>query len=220
MQSGPTLFMRSQQRCARSKSCEDIEAAARNALDMAELAVLESEEDAKDILAECRAELEDAKKVAQTQQTLAMLSGPSDKQGCFVEVKAGAGGAESQDWAEMLLTTYAAWGKEKGYAAEIVDVARTDVGIRDGTARIDGAYAFGWLRTEMGVHRMVRHSVHGSAGKRQTCFAQVIVIPIADGSGASSAKSFDIPVADIKVETFRSGGLVVSTPTRQTLLFG
>ena len=193
---------------SRTREIDEIEAVAQNALEMAELALLEGSEDDEDgdarmILLECIEELGDAAKRARKVETLALLGGPSDKCGCFIEVKAGAGGAESQDWASMLISAYTGWGKQKGYAVELVEEARTDVGIRDGVLKVDGLYAYGWLRTEMGVHRMVRHSEHGSGGKRQTCFAQVIVIPVAE---ASSTSTIDIPPGDIRIETFRSGG--------------
>ena len=131
-----------------------------------------------------------------------MLSGPNDHCNAFLTIHAGAGGTEACDWAEMLLRMYLMWAEEKGYATQINDREEGGAaGIQDATVYIKGEYAYGYLRGEAGVHRLVRISPYDSAGRRQTSFASVDVLPEVDDS-------IDIVLKDdeLKRDVFRSGG--------------
>jgi peptide chain release factor 2 len=131
-----------------------------------------------------------------------MLSGPNDHCNAFVTIHAGAGGTEACDWAEMLLRMYLMWAEEKGYSTQITDREEGGAaGIQDATVHIKGEYAYGYLRGEAGVHRLVRISPYDSAGRRQTSFASVDVLPEVD-------ESIDIVLKDdeLKRDVFRSGG--------------
>ena len=117
------------------------------------------------------------------QQVEAMLSGEADGNDTYVEVHAGAGGTESQDWAEMLLRMYTRWAERNGYKTELLEVhAGEEAGIKSATLLVKGASAYGWLKTESGVHRLVRISPFDSNARRHTSFASVWVYPVVDDS--------------------------------------
>ncbi len=131
-----------------------------------------------------------------------MFSGEMDPHNAFVDIQSGAGGTEAQDWAEMLLRMYLRWGERSGFKAELIEVSPGDVaGIKSATVYFQGDYAFGWLRTETGVHRLVRKSPFDSGNRRHTSFASVFVYPEVDDD-------IDIEVnpADLRVDTYRAGG--------------
>jgi peptide chain release factor 2 len=131
-----------------------------------------------------------------------MFSGEMDANNAFVEIQSGAGGTEAQDWASMLLRMYLKWAERRGFGTELVEQSDGEVaGIKSATVRIEGPYAFGWLRTETGVHRLVRKSPFDSGNRRHTSFASVFVSPEVD-------EDFDIEVnpADLKVDTYRASG--------------
>ena len=131
-----------------------------------------------------------------------MFSGPMDANSAFLDIQAGSGGTEAQDWAEMLLRMYLRWGERKGFKVELVEVSAGDVaGIKGATVKFDGGYAFGWLRTETGVHRLVRKSPFDSGSRRHTSFASVFVSPEIDDD-----VEIDINPADLRVDTYRSSG--------------
>jgi len=131
-----------------------------------------------------------------------MLSGEEDKLDAILEINSGAGGTESQDWSEMLLRMYRMWAEKNEYKYQLLDLVNGDVaGIKSVTIRISGDFAYGYLKSENGVHRLVRISPFNSAGKRQTSFASVYVYPLVDDS-----IEIDINPADIERQTFRSGG--------------
>lgn len=131
-----------------------------------------------------------------------MLSGEEDQLGAMLEINPGAGGTESQDWADMLNRMYIMWGETNGYSVKQVNYQAGDTaGIKSATLEIDGQFAYGYLKSEIGVHRLVRISPFDSGGRRHTSFASVFVYPIVDDS-----ISIDINPADITWETFRSGG--------------
>lgn len=131
-----------------------------------------------------------------------MFSNPADPLNCFLDIQAGAGGTEAQDWASMLLRQYLRYCEDKGFKAEILEESDGDVaGIKSATLKIEGEYAYGFLRTESGVHRLVRKSPFDSAQGRHTSFASIYVYPEIDDS-----IEVEINPADIRVDTFRASG--------------
>ena len=131
-----------------------------------------------------------------------MFSGETDANNAFVDIQAGSGGTEAQDWAEMLLRMYLRWGEARGFKTELMEVSPGEVaGIKSATIRFEGAYAFGWLRTETGVHRLVRKSPFDSGNRRHTSFAAVFVSPEIDDS-------FEIEInpADLRIDVYRASG--------------
>ncbi len=131
-----------------------------------------------------------------------MFNNPADPSNCFLDLQAGAGGTEACDWAQMLLRQYLRYCERKGFKAEVMEMSEGDVaGIRSATIKIEGEYAFGLLRTETGVHRLVRKSPFDSAGGRHTSFASVFVYPEVDDS-----IEIDINPADVRTDTFRASG--------------
>lgn len=131
-----------------------------------------------------------------------MFANPADPLNCFVDIQAGAGGTEAQDWASMLLRQYLRYCENKGFKAEVMEASEGEVaGIKSATIKIEGDYAFGHLRTETGVHRLVRKSPFDSAGGRHTSFASVFVYPQVDDS-----IDIDINPADLRIDTYRASG--------------
>ena len=131
-----------------------------------------------------------------------MFSNPADPGNCFIDIQAGAGGTEACDWASMLLRQYLKYCERKGFKAEVLEESEGDTaGIRSATLKVEGDYAFGHLRTETGVHRLVRKSPFDSAGGRHTSFASLFVYPEVDDS-----IEIDINPADVRVDTFRASG--------------
>jgi peptide chain release factor 2 len=131
-----------------------------------------------------------------------MFSNPADPNPCFIEIQAGAGGTEAQDWAAMLLRQYLRYCERKGFAAELLEESPGDVaGIKGATVRVDGDYAYGYLRTETGIHRLVRKSPFDSSGGRHTSFASVYVYPKVDDS-----IEVDINPADLRIDVYRASG--------------
>jgi len=131
-----------------------------------------------------------------------MFSNPADPLNCFLDIQAGAGGTEAQDWSAMLLRQYLKYAERKGFKAEVLEESEGEVaGIKSATIKLEGDYAFGFLRTETGVHRLVRKSPFDSSGGRHTSFASVFVYPEVDDS-------FEIEVnpADLRVDTYRASG--------------
>ncbi len=131
-----------------------------------------------------------------------MFSGEMDPNNCFLDIQAGSGGTEAQDWAEMLLRMYLRWGEAQGFKTELMEVSPGDVaGIKSATIRFEGEYAFGWLRTEIGVHRLVRKSPFDSGNRRHTSFSAVFVSPEIDDS-----IEIDINPADLRIDVYRASG--------------
>jgi len=131
-----------------------------------------------------------------------MFSNPADANSCFVEIQAGAGGTEAQDWAAMLLRQYLRYCERKGFETEVLEESPGDVaGIKGATIRVDGEYAYGYLRTETGIHRLVRKSPFDSSGGRHTSFASVFVYPKVDDS-----IEIDINPADLRIDVYRASG--------------
>ena len=131
-----------------------------------------------------------------------MFHHPMDPNSCFLDIQAGSGGTEAQDWAQMLLRMYTRYCERRGYGVEVLEVSDGDVaGIKSASLRIDGDYAYGYLRTETGIHRLVRKSPFDSNARRHTSFASVFVYPEVDES-----IEVEINPADLRVDTYRASG--------------
>ncbi len=171
----------------------------KDSIDLYELAEMDDDE------ATLLAIEEDAKKYAEILQGLEfhrMFSNPADPLNCFMDIQAGAGGTEAQDWASMLLRQYLRYCENKDFKTEILEISDGDVaGIKSATIKIEGDYAFGFLRTESGVHRLVRKSPFDSSNGRHTSFASVYVYPEIDDS-----IEIEINPADLRIDTYRASG--------------
>jgi peptide chain release factor 2 len=149
--------------------------------------------------------LQDAEKLTKKIETMEfrrMFSGEMDANAAYMDIQSGSGGTEAQDWANMLLRMYLRWGERHGFKAEIIELSQGEVaGIKSATVKFEGAYAYGWLRTESGVHRLVRKSPFDSNNKRHTSFASVFISPEIDDN-----IEIDINPADLRVDTYRASG--------------
>lgn len=131
-----------------------------------------------------------------------MFSGELDPNNAYMDIQSGSGGTEAQDWAEMLLRMYLRWGERHGFKTELIEASAGEVaGIKSATVKFSGPYAYGWLRTETGVHRLVRKSPFDSGNRRHTSFASVFVSPEIDDS-----IEVDINPADLRIDTYRASG--------------
>ncbi|MCC0015012.1 MAG: peptide chain release factor 2 [Rhodobiaceae bacterium] len=161
----------------------------------------EEAEDA-DTVEEGRSQLKSLLSLAQKRQVETLLSGEADANDTYLEVHAGAGGTESQDWAEMLMRMYQRWAEQRGFKVEIIGVSYgEEAGIKAGTLLIKGHNAYGWAKTESGVHRLVRISPYDSAARRHTSFASVWVYPVVD-----ETIEIDVSESDVRIDTFRASG--------------
>lgn len=166
---------------------------------MLDLAV---EADDESLLDDVTAELNNADADVGKLEFRRMFSNPMDPNSCFLDIQAGSGGTEAQDWASMLLRMYLRWIERHGFKAEIMEESDGDVaGIKSATIRVEGEYAFGWLRTETGVHRLVRKSPFDSGNRRHTSFSAVFVSPEVDDN-----IEIDINPADVRTDTYRASG--------------
>ncbi|MDR3520584.1 MAG: peptide chain release factor 2 [Acidocella sp.] len=170
-----------------------------DALELIEMAEAEGDEGVvKDAIATLTALAEEAKK----REIESLLSGEADGRDAFMEINAGSGGTEAQDWAQMLARMYMRWAEARKFKVEILDQSEGEqAGIKSITMQITGANAYGWLKTESGVHRLVRISPFDSAARRHTSFSSVWVYPVVDDT-----IEIDINPADLKVDTFRASG--------------
>ncbi len=174
----------------------------RNVRDVAELVELAEAEDDDSVGPSAEAELNSVEKQLETLEFQLQLSGPYDARTAILAVHAGAGGTDSQDWADMLLRMYLRWAERRGYATDILDLTEgEEAGIKSATVEIKGKYAFGYLQSERGVHRLVRLSPFNSASARQTSFAKVEVMPEVEEVG-----EINIPDDDIRIDVYRSSG--------------
>ena len=131
-----------------------------------------------------------------------MFSGQHDAADCYIDLQAGSGGTEAQDWTEMLLRMYLRWAESKGFKTELVEVSDGDVaGLKSATVRVSGEYAFGWLRTETGIHRLVRKSPFDSNNRRHTSFAAAVVYPEIDDN-----IDIEINPVDLRIDVYRASG--------------
>lgn len=166
------------------------------------LIAMGEEEGDDEIVREAEGALTKLQKSTEKLQLESLLSGEADGNDAFLEVNAGAGGTEAQDWAQMLLRMYIRWAERRGFKAELLDRSEgEEAGIKSATLRISGFRAYGWLKTESGVHRLVRISPFDSSARRHTSFASVGVTPVVD-------ENIDIEILDkdLKVDTYRSSG--------------
>ncbi len=167
-----------------------------------ELLELAAEDGDQAALDEIDGELDPLEKLLGELEFRRMFHGEQDAANAFVDVQAGSGGTEAQDWAEMLLRMYLKWGESRGFDMQIVEVSPGEVaGVKSATVQVNGSYAFGWLRTETGVHRLVRKSPFDSGNRRHTSFASVFVSPEIEDD-----IDIDINPADVRVDTYRASG--------------
>ena len=192
--------MRERQRLASQvDAVKDIERGLADAVALAELA---DEEGDEATLEEARAELRTIKERAARAELEALLSGEADSNDAYVEINSGAGGTESNDWAGMLLRMYTRWAQQHGMSVDLVEETPGEqAGIKSATLQVKGANAYGWLKTEAGVHRLVRISPFDSAAKRHTSFASVWVYPVVDDT-----IEIEINPADVRTDTYRASG--------------
>ncbi len=172
------------------------------AADSAELIGLAEAEGDAGMVADGRATLKRLAEEAKRRETESLLSGEADGNDCYMEINAGAGGTEAQDWAEMLMRMYTRWAEQHGYKVTILEQSEGEqAGLKSVTLQMTGPNAYGWLKTEAGVHRLVRISPFDAAARRQTSFASVWVYPVVDDT-----IEIEIDPSDLKVDTFRASG--------------
>jgi peptide chain release factor 2 len=167
-----------------------------------ELIELGEMEDDGDVVSEAEANIAALAKICEKKQIESLLSGEADSNDCFLEIHAGAGGTEAQDWAEMMSRMYVRWSEAHGYKVEwIEESAGEEAGIKSATLKVTGHNAYGWLKTESGIHRLVRISPYDSAARRHTSFSSVWVFPVIDDS-----IEIEIEEKDLRVDTYRASG--------------
>jgi len=170
--------------------------------DIQELVELAREEDDESLLHEALADLDDSIVSLEKLEFLRMFPGAMDANNAYLDIQAGSGGTEAQDWAEMLLRMYLRWGEQKEFKTELVEVSAGEVaGIKSATLHFEGDFAFGWLRTETGVHRLVRKSPFDSGNRRHTSFASVFVSPEVDDD-----IEIELDMSQVRVDTYRASG--------------
>ena len=178
---------------------DDLERGITDTLELLEMVV---EENDADTLQEVESEIASLSEVLAQLEFRRMFAGPMDPNHAFLDIQAGSGGTEAQDWAEMLLRMYLRWGEARGFATDLIEVSAGDVaGIKSATIHFQGEYAFGWLRTETGVHRLVRKSPFDSGSRRHTSFASVFVSPEVDDN-----IEVEINPSDVRTDTYRASG--------------
>lgn len=181
------------------KTIDDLTSGVTDARDLLDMAV---EEDDEDTVEDVRTEVANLEAMLNQLEFRRMFSGEADGNNAYLDIQAGSGGTEAQDWAEMMLRMYLRWGEDKGFKTELVECSAGDVaGIKSATISFQGPYAFGWLRTETGVHRLVRKSPFDSGGRRHTSFSSVFVSPEIDDN-----IDIDINPADLRVDVYRASG--------------
>jgi peptide chain release factor 2 len=175
------------------------EAAIRDNTELIEMGEAEGDDS---VVNEAEAALAEALKEARSAQVETLLSGEADGNDCFLEIHAGAGGTESQDWANILLRMYTRWAERRKFKTEVMEMHDgEEAGIKSATIKISGHNAYGWMKTESGVHRLVRISPYDSAARRHTSFSSAWVYPVVDDT-----INIEINEADLKVDTYRSSG--------------
>jgi len=178
---------------------EELEASLDDASDLLEMAVEENDEDSAEAVNE---DLQQSLKQVEELEFRRMFSGEMDACNAFLDIQSGSGGTEAQDWAEMILRMYLRWGEAHDFKTELMEVSAGDVaGIKSATIRFEGDYVFGRLRTETGVHRLVRKSPFDSGNRRHTSFASVFVSPEIDDD-----IEIDINPADLRIDVYRASG--------------
>jgi len=176
-----------------------LEADLRDNLELIELGEME---DDGEVIGEAEAALKALKSDVQRRQIASLLSGEADGNDAYLEINAGAGGTESQDWASMLLRMYTRWAEKRGYKVETLELHDgEEAGIKSATLKVRGENAYGWLKTESGVHRLVRISPYDSQARRHTSFASVWVYPVIDDS-----IEIEVAESDCRIDTYRASG--------------
>ncbi|MCK4865259.1 MAG: peptide chain release factor 2 [Gammaproteobacteria bacterium] len=171
-------------------------------VDASELLELAAEEDDEETVQSVTTELDGKEKSLEQLEFKRMFSGPMDANNAFLDIQSGSGGTEAQDWAEMILRMYLRWGESNSFKTELVEASSGEVaGIKSATIKFTGEYAFGWLRTETGVHRLVRKSPFDSGNRRHTSFASVFVSPEVDDN-----IEVEINPSDLRIDTYRASG--------------
>ncbi len=184
---------------SRMDSVRQLEGDVADALELVELA--EADNDTA-MAAEATASLRALAEEAKRREIESLLSGEADANDCYIELNSGAGGTEAQDWAQMLMRMYMRWAEKHGYTVQLLEESEGEqAGIKSATLQVSGPNAYGWLKTEGGVHRLVRISPFDSNARRQTSFASVWVYPVVDDS-----IDIEINPADLKVDTYRASG--------------
>lgn len=170
--------------------------------DAAELLDMAIEDEDEDVFADVETELAGIDEIIAGLEFRRMFSGEQDFNNAYLDIQAGSGGTEAQDWAEMLLRMYLRWGEANGFDVELIEASAGEVaGIKSATVHIRGDYAFGWLRTETGVHRLVRKSPFDSGARRHTSFSAVFVSPEIDDSF-----EIDVDPSDLRIDVYRASG--------------
>ncbi len=178
---------------------KELEQGLSDSIDLIEMGEAEGE---SEVVAEAEASLKELHKVAQKQELETLLSGEADANDTFLEVHAGAGGTESQDWASMLVRMYARWAQAHGHKVEVIEESPgEEAGLKSATLHIKGHNSYGWLKTESGVHRLVRISPFDSNARRHTSFASVWVFPEVDDE-----IDIDVSEKDVRIDTYRASG--------------
>ena len=181
------------------ETIDNMDAGLEDVQGLIELAV---EAEDEETFIEAQTELADLEKQLEELEFRRMFSGKQDPNDAYLDIQSGSGGTEAQDWAEMVLRMYLRWGEAHGFKTELMEASAGDVaGIKGATIRFQGDYAYGWLRTETGVHRLVRKSPFDSSGRRHTSFCSVFVYPEIDDS-----IEIDVNPADLRVDTYRASG--------------
>jgi peptide chain release factor 2 len=171
-------------------------------VDAEELLMMAVDEDDQGSVDELVAELDELDKQLQKLEFRRMFSGEMDTENAYIDIQSGSGGTEAQDWADMLLRMYLRWCESRGFKADIIELSSGEVaGIKSATIQVQGEYAFGWLRTETGVHRLVRKSPFDSGSRRHTSFASVFCYP-----EVKDDIDIDVNPADLRVDTYRASG--------------
>ena len=181
------------------KTIENLDQGVADTRELLEMAVEEAD---SDTVAEVEIEIAGLDEELAKLEFRRMFSGPMDANNAFLDIQSGSGGTEAQDWAEMMLRMYLRWADDKGFKADLIECSAGDVaGIKSATVQVTGDHAFGWLRTEIGVHRLVRKSPFDSGNRRHTSFAAVFVSPEIDDD-----IDIDINSADVRTDTYRASG--------------
>ena len=182
-----------------NKACQKLESEMNDHIDLIELGEAEGDDE---VVRESEAALAALAAEAERMEVETLLSGEADSNDAYIEVHAGAGGTESQDWASMLQRMYMRWAEKKGYSVSLIEeTSGEEAGIKSTTIEIKGHNAYGWAKTESGVHRLVRISPFDSNARRHTSFASVGCYPVVD-----DAIEVDVSEADVRIDTFRASG--------------
>jgi len=181
------------------KTIDDLDNGVRDSRELLDMAV---EEDDESMVGDVQAELERLDKQLAVLEFNRMFSGETDINNAYLDIQSGSGGTEAQDWAEIVLRMYLRWGEAKGFKVTLEEVSAGDVaGLNRATLYFEGEYAFGWLRTETGVHRLVRKSPFDSGNRRHTSFCSVFISPEIDDN-----IEIDINPSDLRIDTYRASG--------------